>query len=199
LGSQFYLYIIVPSIAGRITDKFGAKWVAFIGALGPCILSVITPMLTYTLRAPALIVIRTLMGGFHGCIFSAMFSLYIKWFPVKERVNANAGLVFGSSLGSAIMYLLAGWLCKTGPGWPLVFYVNTLLYLPWMVLWLYYCTNDPNDNPRISAEELEFIRTNVPQSKGVSLGDNHTIRRLIPLNLLSRKSVPSLGLAFSHR
>ena len=104
LGSQFYLYIFVPTIAGRLTDTFGGKWVAFAGALGPAILSAITPVLTRAWGAGVLIAIRTLMGAFHGCVYPAMFSLYCRWFPTSERANANAGLSFGGGLGSTVSF-----------------------------------------------------------------------------------------------
>lgn len=174
LGSQYYLYAVIPPFAGRVTDRFGSKWAVFSGALGPCFLSAVTPLVTRKFDATGLIILRTLMGGFHGCVYAAMFSLYIKWFPVRERVTANAGLVFGSAFGSAIMFLLAGWLCKTSIGWPLVFYVNTVLYLPWLLLWLYYCSNEPTENKRISPEELQFILANVPPSVNMKVAKKQT-------------------------
>lgn len=162
----------MPTFAGRLTDTIGGKWVAFGGALGPAILSALTPVATRTWGSGALIVIRILMGAFHGCVYPALFSLYTKWFPVSERANANAGLSFGGGLGSTVMYLLAGWLCQTTMGWPLVFYVNTLLYLPWMLLWLYFASNEPQENGRLSAKESQFIRANIPKVATVS--ETHT-------------------------
>jgi len=136
--------------------------VAFIGALGPCILSLLTPFATRAGGVGALIAIRTLMGGFHGCVYGPLFSLYTKWFPLRERTNANAGLLMGSALGSTVMYALAGWLCETETGWPLVFYANALLYIPWMLLWVYFCTNEPRGNRLLTDKELDYIESHVP-------------------------------------
>lgn len=92
-------------------------------------------------------------------VYSGIFSLNARWYPAGELATANAGLVFGSALGSAAMFLLAGWLATIS--WTVIFYVNAGLYIPWMAAWMIYCTNDPSDNGRISAPELVFIRANV--------------------------------------
>lgn len=126
LGSQFYLYIFVPTLAGRATDILGGKWVAFAGTLVPALLSALTPVLTRAWGAPALITIRIMMGGMHGFVYPSLFSLYTKYFPVEERANANAGLSFGGGLGSTVMYLLAGWLVQTDIGWPMVRETNVV-------------------------------------------------------------------------
>lgn len=194
LGSQFYLYIVIPTIAGRATDIFGGKWVAFAGALGPCILSAITPLAVRAGGgAGVLIAIRTLMGAFHGCVYPAMFSLYTKWFPVRERANANAGLSFGGGLGSTVMYLLGGWLCGTEVGWPAVFYANTVLYIPWMVLWLWCCTNDPSENRLLSEKEVQYIETHIPKATtAVSTNASQMIILLMfQYPLIRKRSKPS--------
>ena len=154
----------MPTIAGRITDIFGAKWVNFMGALGPCVLSILTPIGVRKGGVGVLIAIRTLDGAFHGCVYASLFSLYTKWFPARERANANGSLFFGGSLGSTVMYSLAGWACDTSTGWPMVYYLNSLLYIPWFILWIYYCSNDPAQNRHVSEEELQYIKTHVQQS-----------------------------------
>src|SRR5699024_8027401 len=37
-----------------------------------------------------------------------------------------------------------------------------------MLLWLYFCTNDPADNARLSHKELEYIQSHMPKSSAVS-------------------------------
>lgn len=160
MSSQFYLYILVftPTFVSPIKARIGAKWVAFLGALGPCLLSAITPLVTRFYGAIGLILVRTFMGAFHGCIYGSLISMYLNWFPLHERTNANCGLLIGSALGSALMFSLTGWLCQTSIGWPLVFYVNAALHLPWMFLWLYCATDDPSECPHVCDSELKYIR-----------------------------------------
>ncbi|KAI2811568.1 hypothetical protein BLOT_002746 [Blomia tropicalis] len=192
LGSQFYLYIIVPTIAGRITDTFGAKWVNFSGAAVPCVLSLLTPIGVRYGGVGTLIAIRVIDGAFHGCVYASLFSLYTRWFPPNERVNANGSLFFGGSLGSTVMFALAGWACETSVGWPMVYYINAVLYIPWMILWIYYCSNDPASNARITQEELQFIQNNIEHTTVV--GENKKKRSTPWIHIFT--SIPVLSSMF---
>lgn len=154
----------MPTIAGAITDRFGAKWVIFAGGVVPCLLSLLTPLGVRKGGVGVLIAIRIIDGGFHGCVYSSLFSLFTKWLPSNERAIANGSLFFGGSLGSSVMYALAGWAADTEIGWPLVYYVNSALYVPWFILWLYYCSNDPTTNGHVSDKELSFIQANLTQT-----------------------------------
>ncbi|KAJ6225123.1 hypothetical protein RDWZM_003668 [Blomia tropicalis] len=165
LGSIFYLYCIVPLFAGRLTDSIGPKWITFVGLLFPCLLNAIIPFSVRLAGANALIVIQTLIGGFHGCIYPSLFSINLKWFSPNERANANAGIIAGGSFGNSIAYLISGYLSQSSIGWPLVFYVLSLLHVPWLILWLYFITNDPMKNKHVSDKELIFIKENVPPKK----------------------------------
>ncbi|KAH7639661.1 sialin-like protein 6 [Dermatophagoides farinae] len=166
LGAQFYLYIFVPTLAGRATDAIGGKWIAFFGALGPFILAMLTPVMTELGGAWALIINRILVGGFHGVTYAAMFSLYVKWFPIQELSTANSGLIFGGSIGSTIMSALAGYIAQYW-SWQAVFYVIALFHLPFLILWFIFSTNEPNTNRFLSNEERVYIQQNV-QEKVIS-------------------------------
>ena len=153
----------MPTLAGQITDSIGGKWVIFVGLLFPCLMTAIIPVITRMVGVWALITIQTLIGGFHGTIYPSLYSLYTQWFPESERATANGGIILGGSLGSTLMYIITGYLCNSSIGWPLVFYVFSALHVPWLILWLYYVTNDPSNNRRISDQELLFIKSNVKQ------------------------------------
>lgn len=157
------MYIFVPTLSGRATDAYGGRWIEFFGVLGPCILAAITPFVVNTFGVTGLIINRTLLGAFHGCVYPAVFSLFVKWFPKEERSYANGALVFGGAMGSTIFYSLAGYLCDTKYGWPMVFYVLALFHVPFLILWYIYATNEPKTNARISEDELHYIQSNVQQ------------------------------------
>ncbi|KAF7493862.1 Sialin [Sarcoptes scabiei] len=162
LGAQFYMYIFVPTFAGRLTDAIGGKWIAFYGALGPCILAAITPTIVNLWGPYALIVNRILVGFFHGFTYATMFSLFIKWFPKKELSVANGGLAFGGSLGSTIMSAMSGAIAEYW-SWPWIFYAMALFHVPFLVLWFYLATNSPETNRLISDDERRYIEQNVQQ------------------------------------
>ncbi len=156
------MYIITPTISGRVTERFGAKWLTAVAVFAPAILSALTPIAAdyhYSL----VIAIRVVMGGFHGCIYASLFALYANWFPKSERATAVAGLAFGGNLGSTIAFPLSGYLCENGfaGGWPSVFYVIALAHIPWLLLWVIFVDDSPLSSTRISAKELEYIKKNI--------------------------------------
>ena len=152
--------MFVPTIAGSYTDSIGGMWFTFAGVLGPAILCAIIPFVIDQMGAIALIVVQTLIGGFHGLTYPALISLYIQWFPDTERPIANAGVQVGCAFGNALMYFLAGQLCETSIGWPLVFYAVSAFHIPWIFIWLYFGSSKPFESKRISDEELKYITSN---------------------------------------
>lgn len=155
--------MVAPIFAGRLTDSIGGKWIAFCCMFLPFLLSLATPLLIVRLGPVPLVAIQAIIGGCHSCLYPALLSLYVKWFPSEERANANAALLYGSNMGSAFMFLVAGYLCHTPLGWPLVFYVTAALHVPWLFAWWYYASNEPFTNKRILDSELKYITSNVEQ------------------------------------
>ncbi len=163
MGAGFYMYVLTPTLSGRITDMFGAKWLTAISIFTPAILSALTPIAA-NFSVGLLIAIRVTIGVFHGCTYASLFSLYANWFPSTERPSAIAGLAFGANLGSMITFPLAGYLCEYGfaGGWPSVFYVIALAHIPWLLLWIIFVEDSPQKSNssgiyKISNKELEYI------------------------------------------
>lgn len=153
----------MPTFAGQATDRFGGKWIAFVGILFSGLITAVTPIAIHFGGAAALIGLQTLLGGFLGFIYPSVFSLIVQWFPLEERSKANAGMIGGGSIGSALGSFLAGVLCKTSIGWPLVFYVTALIHVPWLIIWFVMITNDPKQNKFIDDEELKYLVKHCPK------------------------------------
>lgn len=70
-------------------------------------------------------------------------------------------LITGVQAGTVIAMALGGWLCNTTflGGWPAVFYVFGVLGVFWGVPWFLLAHDLPEDHPRISPAELEYIQT----------------------------------------
>ncbi|CAG2175091.1 unnamed protein product, partial [Oppiella nova] len=166
LGASFYAYLITPTIAGRITERFGSKWVTAVSLTVPAILLALIPTAA-RLHVGALIVVLVIMGLFHGCIFTSLFSLFAHWFTAPERTIAIACLAAGQNVGNLITYPLAGYLCDRGfaGGWPSVFYVISVAHIPWIILWIVCVENTPlisntKGFTKCSDEELKYIYYN---------------------------------------
>jgi MFS family permease len=92
-------------------------------------------------------------------------------------------MAFGATLGTLVMYPLAGYLCEYGfaGGWPSVFYVIAMLHVPWVLLWVYFVDDTPSKSRRISNKELQYIKSKIEtfsSSKVLKFSFNLEIRFL---------------------
>ncbi|XP_054162156.1 uncharacterized transporter slc-17.2-like [Oppia nitens] len=142
LGSSFYMYLVTPTLSGRITERFGSKWVTLVSLTAPAVLYSLIPTVART-SVYLLIALLVIMGFFHGCIFASLFPLLANWFTPAERTIAVAALAAGQNFGNLFTFPLAGYLCDNGfaGGWPSVFYVISAAHIPWIVMWL-LCVED---------------------------------------------------------
>lgn len=124
-------------------------------------------MMVYYGGSTAFIVNRILVGGFHGFTYAAMYSLFVKWFPINELATANGSLVFGGSLGGTIMSAIAGVISQY-LSWSWVFYVIAIFHVPFLIFWFILSTNEPGSNKYISTNERQYIIKNA-QEKIISV------------------------------
>ncbi len=173
LGSYFYSYILTQVSGGRFTERFGAKWVFGLGIFIPAIANALTPLAANT-NQWLMIVVRIIIGAFHGLVYSSAYCMYAQWFPKNERATALASTVFGGNIGAMITTLFAGFLSRAEfemngwslGGWPMVFYVTSLFPVIWFALWCWLVFDTPGDDPRISADEKIYIWQNIGYKEG---------------------------------
>ncbi|CAG2114228.1 unnamed protein product [Medioppia subpectinata] len=160
------MYLITPTISGRITERFGAKWITSITIMtSGAILALIPTAAYYSVNL--LIALLVIQGLFHGCVFASLFSLYAHWFTPMERTYAISGIAAGSNFGNLVTFPLAGYLAENGfaDGWPSIFYVVFMAHIPWFILWVLCVQNTPLDSNRsalirCSDSELNYIKNN---------------------------------------
>ncbi|CAG2104507.1 unnamed protein product, partial [Medioppia subpectinata] len=167
LGSYFYGYT-VTQLLGSYADRLGAKWMAGLGVFVPAICNALIPVLA-DIHYSLVILMRVLIGAFHGVVYSSLFSMFAKWFPQSEKNMALTGTTFAGNLGGVITMPLAGYLIKTDwlDGWPVVFYLTSFVHLIWFAFWCYFVSNSPDEDPKITERELKYIVSNNPNSRKV--------------------------------
>ena len=138
------MYLITPTISGRASERFGAKWLTLIVISISGLITALIPVLA-RYSTNLLIGFLVIQGLFHGCFFAALFSLYANWFTTLERSIAIAGITVFSNFGPAITTPTAGYLCEHGfaGGWPSAFYVVGMAHVPWILLWLIVVEDSP--------------------------------------------------------
>ena len=79
-----------------------------------------------------------------------------KWIPVKERSRLYAYIINGNQAGTVVTLTLCGILAEQ-IGWESIFYVFGSFALLIGILWVTLIYSDPNDHPKISQAEKDFI------------------------------------------
>lgn len=69
----------------------------------------------------------------------------------------------GSSVGTAITYIMCGYLI-TAYGWESVFYVSGALGICWSISWIFLVFDSPAKHPTISIKERTYIETCIGQT-----------------------------------
>ncbi|MBR1175211.1 MFS transporter [Bradyrhizobium sp. KB893862 SZCCT0404] len=152
-----WAYVLAQVPMGWITDKLGAKFTILVGLTLWSIVTfamsgvgwLVHPFLT-------MLVLRFLLGVFESPVGPAAGRIIAAWFPSSER--GIAGAIFNSAqyVSLVVFTPLMGYLDHRF-GWEHIFSVMGVMGLAFAALWAvaYY---PPADHPKISSEELEYVR-----------------------------------------
>src|SRR5262245_15426903 len=165
--SAFFVGYFLPQITGGWrSDRWGAK-----GILGVAVAwwSLITMLTPFARTTSSMLAVRVSLGLGEGMSPPCLYTSIARWVPVNERSRVAAFLASGMYVGLIIAFPLAVWI-MTHLGWPWVFYLFGFLGLVWSAIWCLALSNSPEDNWRISPEELQFIlqgQRSTPQAQVV--------------------------------
>src|SRR5215470_10470779 len=105
----------------------------------------------------SLVAIRFLFGAGEAGAFPNVARAFSQWFPARERGRANGVLFLGSRLGGMLSAPLA-LLIVSRWGWRASFAMFGLLGVAWAAAWHRWYRDRPEDHPRMTREELAWIR-----------------------------------------
>jgi len=167
LGSFFYGYIFTQIPGGYLATKFGGKRVFVIGIAATSVLTLLTPFLTH-IGTGFLITTRILEGLFEGITYPSIHAIWARWAPPLERSRLAAVAFSGSYVGTVMALPLSGILAQHF-GWEWIFYVFGVLGLLWCISWTWIVKDNPEEDRKITDQELEYLRTSI----GVSNDETH--------------------------
>ncbi|OEZ55105.1 MFS transporter [Duganella sp. HH105] len=175
-----FVYAISMLFAGRVVDKTGTK-AAYVLAitvwsLGALMHAFSVPMgegagvllgAFGIVAAPSILgfmISRAVLAVGEAGNFPAAIKATAEYFPKKERSFAtgifNSGANVGAILAPICVPLIAGiW------GWQAAFIMIGMLGFIWMSVWL-TLYDKPDQQPRLSAQELAYIRSDQPAPAG---------------------------------
>lgn len=106
-----------------------------------------------------MIILRSIQGFASGLTWPAMYAVVSYWIPAKERSRFMSSFQ-GFSVGIGLTYPLCGFIIKHY-GWRYVFFTSGTIGMFWCLMWYLLAFNTPDEHPRISCHEYEYIQRNV--------------------------------------
>ena len=165
------VYAICNLLAGKFIDKLGTRkgylWAIFVWSLGACLhagcgvgtealKSVgFVSMMGVTASVWLFLACRAVLALGEGGNFPAAIKVTAEYFPKKDRAFATSIFNSGSSIGALVAPLSIPLIAKWW-GWEMAFIVIGAMGFVWMGFWIFYYKK-PAENPRVNAEELEYI------------------------------------------
>jgi len=152
--SAFFLgYFLTQIPGGWLSDRWGAK-----GILGGAVTwwSLVTMATPLAQNTSSMMVVRVALGLGEGMSPPCLYTSIARWVPVSERSRASAFIATGMYLGIIMAFPVAVWI-MTHLGWPWVFYLFGVAGIVWSVVWFLLVTNNPEEHPRISPDEIQLI------------------------------------------
>jgi MFS transporter, ACS family, hexuronate transporter len=110
------------------------------------------------------ILARAALGLGEGGVFPASIKAVAEWFPRRERALATGLFNAGTSLGAIVTPLMVPWI-TLHLGWRAAFLTTGSLGFVWLLFWLAFYRR-PEEHPRCSKAELDFIRHDPPEAAG---------------------------------
>jgi MFS transporter, ACS family, hexuronate transporter len=151
-------YAVGMLAAGRFIDRVGTR-------LGYAIVMVFWSLASMAHAAgsslSSFFAARIALGFGESGVFPASIKAVAEWFPAKERALATGIFNAGTNVGVILAGLSVPWITHHF-GWRWAFVIIGSLGFAWLALWL-LLYQKPEDHPRCSKSELEYIRGDAPQ------------------------------------
>ncbi|MBP7141651.1 MAG: MFS transporter [Opitutaceae bacterium] len=164
-------YMIMYAVSGRLVDRLGTRksFTVFVSAW-----SCASALHALAHTAMQFTIFRFLLGATEPANFPAGVKACSEWFPMRERALAVGIFNSGSAIGAALAAPLVSWIALTW-GWRSAFLVGGGLGVLWVVAWVLFYRS-PQEHPRLSAEELAWIRSEDQENESQS---PPAVRRLL--------------------
>ncbi|XP_021712262.1 sialin-like, partial [Aedes aegypti] len=159
-GSFYWCYVLSQVAGGVATQYFGTKSVFGWSQFFTAACSLCIPYAS-DIHYGVVILLRSIQGFASGLTWPAMYAIVGYWIPPVERSRFMSSFQ-GFSIGIGLTYPLCGFIIAHF-GWRLVFYTTGTIGMVWCLFWYLLAFNTPQEHPRITPEELEYIELNVSE------------------------------------
>ncbi|MCJ0869427.1 MFS transporter [Streptomyces sp. AP-93] len=141
-----------------------------------------------------LVLARLGLGVGEASAYPASAKVVSRWFPKHERTMGNAIWDSGSRIGAVIslpiITALIAW-----AGWRVAFYVAGALAIGWVLLW-WKAYHDPQNHPKATAAELDYIRKGGARLEDVNEDGSTTVSKVKWSQLFRYRTVWGMMIGF---
>jgi len=164
ISSFFFLgYAISQIPAGFLLEKKGTRVIVPIAVIA---FSLVTFFLGTVSSAALLILLRLLLGLSEGFVPVSMATTINNWFPAKEKATAT-GVYIASTQIAPIFVPIVATAIAVSFGWRYVFYWFAIPGFIIAIIWYLLVRTKPEESPRVSKAELEYILQEEADSESV--------------------------------
>jgi len=163
ITAAFQGAIMLQPVCGYVLDVVGLKTGFAIFAVAWSLINM-SHAFAHTWQAFA--GLRAALGFAEGSANPAGMKATSEWFPASERGLAGGVYNIGASVGSMLAPPLVAWAILFY-NWQFAFVITGSLGLLWVMLWLWFY-NPPATDPKLSAEEREYILSGQEKSLAVA-------------------------------
>jgi MFS transporter, ACS family, hexuronate transporter len=148
-------------VMGHLVDKLGTR----LGyALAMIFWSVASMGTALGSSFASFAISRCALGFGEAAVFPASIKAVAEWFPKKERALATGIFNSGTNIGAILTPLVVPWIVVRW-GWRAAFVGIGALGFVWLAFWL-GIYRKPEEHTRVSAAELNYIRSDPSESAG---------------------------------
>ena len=198
LTSAFLLgYAFFQTVGGWLADRLGSRRVLAVGVLWWGIFTSLTAAVPTGIVSAVLVLAaaRFLLGAGEAVLFPASNQFVSRWIPSQERGRAN-GLIFsGVGIGAGATPFLISYI-MVRYGWRWSFWLSAIIGLAVGALWYFFARNTPEEHPKVSPVELEYIQAGRTLKPSSNSRTDVTNDRIPWSNILSSKNVWAVTLAY---
>jgi ACS family glucarate transporter-like MFS transporter len=153
-------YAIFQTIGGRMADLLGPRRVLTGGVIWWGIFTALTTVVPAGVQAALLwfIAVRFLLGAGEAVMFPASNQFVSRWVPKQERGFANGWIFAGVGVGAGLSPPLITYFL-IHHGWRASFWACAVIGFVAGCIWFIASRDSPEQHPRVSKSELEFIQT----------------------------------------
>jgi MFS transporter, ACS family, glucarate transporter len=182
--------------AGWLASRFGPRLVITLGVVWWGVATALTTLIPPGISQAVvlLIGIRFALGAGEAVIYPAANQWVARWVPMQERGFVN-GLIFaGVGAGSGLTPPLLVWFISHH-GWRSAFWFSAVVGVIAGAVWWWAARDTPEEDPRVSASELNAIRAGITQDVAAKPGDS-AHAAISWRAILSRRDLPALFISY---